>query len=95
MNVCCGCPDGWCKGCFPDSEILVTPTYTIDAFLHAVSPAAQEVVLEWFVTPYTLREMLDVQFPLVADAVLAELSTYDVVIWNDGLPEFDFGWVKL
>lgn len=75
--------------------VAVDSKEVFDAILARVSPDAQKVILEWLVTGYDLREMLDVQFPLVADAVLTELATYDAVVWDDGLPEFDFGRVKL
>ena len=74
---------------------MIDSKKVFDALLARVSPDAQKVILAWLVTGYSLRVMLHAQFPLVADAVLAELATYDVVVWKNGLPEFNFGRMKL
>ena len=66
-----------------------------DALLGRVSPLTRQVILDWLVAPFVFQELLEQYSEIESAAVMQELTSYNVVVWNNGWPELDFHEVKL
>ena len=65
------------------------PYEVFDRLVNSVTPATRSVLLEYLESPFSFSEVMSGLPYEVASSVIRELSTLDVIVWNNLLPELD------
>jgi hypothetical protein len=65
------------------------PYEVFDRLVNSVTPTTRRVLLEYLASPFSFSEIVDALPYEVGSSVIRELSTLDVIVWNNLLPELD------